>query len=303
LIEQMIIRAMEPSRDLDGFLRVLHQVDPFPRTPDEWWERARSAEPSAFRRYLVGEVDGEIVAIGALLDSDLIANAVTARLVVDEAHRGRGRGRALAEALDALLGKRDPAPILVNVRVRDDDSDGRAWAERRGFRFHSHAIRSRLDLATFDPAAHLAVVDRARAAGYAFEPPDDGDRLYALYAELIRDVPDQFDPMSRDAFRRQVDLRRDMARLVAKHPSGWAGLALLSPAGADGAFNDFTGVRPEHRGHGVATALKVLIAVEATRAGRSWIETVNHAHNGPMLAVNRALGYRRVAGNVFLHRP
>lgn len=299
----MIIRAMDPQRDIDGFLRVSHQVDPFPRTPAEWFERVRLAEPDAFRRHLVGEVGGEIVANGALMDSDLHANGIMARLVVDAAHRRRGHGAALAAALEALLRERDRPPAVVSVRLGDDDDVSRAWAERRGFHVHSHGIRSRLDLATFDAAAHRAVVDRALAAGYRFEPPDDDDRLYDLYAALVRDVPDDFDPPSREAFDRQTRLQRDVARLVATHASGWAGVALLSPAGADGAWNAFTGVRSEHRGHGVATALKVLTADQARRAGRAWIETFNHAHNAAMLAVNRALGYRRVAGNLVMQRP
>jgi len=294
---------MDPQRDIDGFLRVSHQADPFPRTPAEWFERVRLAEPDAFRRFLVGEVDGEIVAIGVVLDNDLVANGVMARLVVDAAHRGRGHGAALAAALEALLPERDRPSAIFSVRVSDDDGVSRAWAERRGFRLHSHGIRSRLDLAAFDAGAHRAVVDRALAAGYRFEPPDDDDRLYDLYAVLIQDVPDDFDPPSREAFDRQSRLQRDVVRLVATHGSDWAGLALLSPAGADGAWNAFTGVLPEHRGHGVATALKVLAADEARRAGRDWIETMNHAHNAAMLAVNRSLGYRRVAGNLFMQRP
>jgi hypothetical protein len=52
------IRPLDAEHDLDGFLRVVHQVDRFPRTEAEWRERRRLAGPDAFRRYLVGEVDG-----------------------------------------------------------------------------------------------------------------------------------------------------------------------------------------------------------------------------------------------------
>lgn len=135
LINLMIVRRMEPARDLDGFLRVVHAVDPYPRTPAEWWDRNRRAAPDAFRRYLVGEVDGEIVAIGAMLDNEVVAGGVVARLVVDPAHRGGGHGRAMAEALEALVVER--APAMIDVRLRDDDGASRAWAERRGFRVHT----------------------------------------------------------------------------------------------------------------------------------------------------------------------
>lgn len=143
---------------------------------------------------------------------------------------------------------------------------------------------------------------RAEAAGYAFETPADEDRLYELFAGLVADVPDQYDPPSRDAFDRQREQLPDVTRLVARHGSDWVGVAFVSPSDADGAWNAFTGVHRDHRGRGVATALKVLVAAEAGRLGRQWIETVNHAHNEAMLAVNRSLGYQPVAGNLVMRR-
>lgn len=48
-------RAMDPDRDLDGYLDVVHQMEPFPYTAEEWRERQRLAVPGEFRRHLVGE--------------------------------------------------------------------------------------------------------------------------------------------------------------------------------------------------------------------------------------------------------
>lgn len=297
----MLIRPLDPNRDLDRYLRILHQSEPFPRSPAEWHERQALAPAGAFRRFLVGEVEGEIVAVGALLDHEMMANALTGRLVVDAAHRGRGHGAEMAAALDHLVAGR--APDHVDVRVGDGDAGSRAWAERRGFRLAAHMIRSRLDLSAFDPAAHRGAVERAETAGFRIGTATGLDRLYDLYAELVPDAPDGLRPRSHESFLRSAERRPGPVLLVAARGPVWAGLAIADLADPDGAFNEFTGVLRAHRGQGVATALKVLAAAELVRLGRRWVETSNHAGNAPMLAVNRALGYRPVYGTFFLRRP
>jgi GNAT superfamily N-acetyltransferase len=297
------IRPLDAEGDLDGYLQVVHQVDRFPRTAAEWRERQRLAGPDAFRRHLVGELDGRIAAVGLVVDNDMATNAIVARVVVDAGHRRRGHGRAMAAAIEALVTERVPAPEAMDVRVRDDDPDSRAWAERRGFRLHNHAIGSRLDLASFDAGENRHAVARAEAAGLRFETPDDGGRLYELYARLLPDAPDRLEPPSRDWFDRRRAEHPDAIHLVAVDAGGtWVGLAIASSAEDGGAWNDFTGVAPEHRGRGIARALKVLVAEELAARGRRWVETTNNALNEPMLAVNRALGYRPVEGMLFLRR-
>src|SRR5262245_16725786 len=109
---------MDPDRDLDGYLDVVHQMEPFPHNADEWRERQRLAVPGLFRHHLVGELDDRIVAVAVALDSEVAANGVYARIVVDRAHRGRGCGRVMAAAIDALLVER--APDEVECVVADD---------------------------------------------------------------------------------------------------------------------------------------------------------------------------------------
>jgi GNAT superfamily N-acetyltransferase len=248
---------------------------------------------------MVGEVGGEIVAVGVLVDFET-GNAINARLVVDQAHRRRGYGRKMSAALDKLIAER--APTHVDARVSDRDQSSRRWAERRGFLLHNHAIRSRLNLRAYDPIVHRSSVMRAEAAGFQFEMATDMDPLYELYARLVVDAPDQDEPPDRDTFRRRVEARSDVIALVALHGAAWVGTAIVVPQGPDRSWNEFTGVLPERRGAGIATALKVLAANEAADQSRAWIETINDAENAPMLAVNRALGYRPVASTLFLRR-
>lgn len=296
-----VARPLDPERDLEAYLRVRHQAEPLPRTVAEWRERERLSPRAAFRRHLVGERDGAIVAVAMVHDTEMVAgDGVAARVIVDRQHRRSGAGAAMAAAVERLLAERAPAAVIT--QVDDDDRASRDWAERRGFRAAFRMIRSRLDLTAFDPAPHRADLDRAEAAGLRVEVPGDRDRLHALYSTLLRDVPEAVEPIARDAFDRQLD-EPGVVVLVLADGQSWVAQAAVRPIGDDGAWNAFTGVLPAYRGRGLARAIKVAAAIEAARAGRHWIETSNHDVNAPMLAVNRALGYRPVTTTLFMRRP
>jgi len=55
-----------------------------------------------------------------------------------------------------------------------------------------------------------------------------------------------------------------------------------------------TGTIPAHRGRGLAKLVKSVALRRAAQAGVSGAFTSNDDENGPMLAVNNWLGYRRV---------
>ena len=295
----LTIRPLDPERELEAFLRVRSLTDAIPVTPESWWGGERRAVPGAFRRPLIGEIPDGVVAAASVMDSPFLDDGVAVRLAVDPAHRGRGHGRAMMVSIEAFLAERRPGE--AEAVVRDDDPASRAWAERRGFVFRDHAFPSRLDLERFDPAPHRPAVERAEAAGIRFEIAADLDRLYDLYLRLMRDVPDHLTPPTREAFERDSH-RPGTIAMIAVDDERWVGMAIVLPTDPDGALNGFTGVLPECRGRGLARALKVVSAETAHSRGRRWIQTSNNALNAPMLAVNRALGYERQPGRIFLRR-
>lgn len=295
----LIVRPLDPARELDEFVRVRAHGEAIPVTPESWWDSERRAAPGAFRRHLVGEVDGEVVAMVSVLDHPFLDDGVALRLVVDRERRRQGHGRAMMAAVEQLLDERRPA--MVDAVVRDDDPGSRAWIERRGFVLQDRAYPSRLDLERFDPASHRPAIERAEAAGITFEEATDLDRLFDLFVPLMRDIPDSLGAGSREQFVRDMS-QPGVLLLVAADAGRWVGMALVSPRGPDGALNAFTGVLAEYRARGLARALKALAAERTKAGGRRWILTSNNALNAPMLAVNEALGYERLTGHLFMRK-
>jgi GNAT superfamily N-acetyltransferase len=298
----LTIRPLDPRAELPAYLAVSNQPHAMPLTEAGWWDAQARVRPDRPGWHLVAEHDGRIVAIATVRDSAMTRDTLDVRVVVDRDERGRGFGRAVAAAAAEHLRSR-PAATLVGI-VREDDPASRAWVERRGFVLFDHTFESRLDLDGFDAAPHRWALERATAAGLAIEPSADADRLYELVVALTADVPAAaLDPTPRDEFQEHVVGRTGAFSLVARDGADVVGLAIVVPVNEDGAWNWLTGVTRDHRGHGLARALKVAAAEEARRRGRRWMGTQNDVENAPMLAVNDALGFVRQSGLLWLRRP
>ena len=61
-------------------------------------------------------------------------------------------------------------------------------------------------------------------------------------------------------------------------------------------YNMFTGVQRAYRGRGIALALKLLTIRCARSFSARYVRTHNDSENGPMLAINRKLGYQPEPG-------
>jgi GNAT superfamily N-acetyltransferase len=298
----LIIRPLDPDTELDAYLAVCNQVSDIQLTVADWWQQEQRVRPGRPNRHLVGEHYGRIVAVAFVGDSQMSGDAVVARVIVDRDQRNRGHGRSLAAAVEEQVAALDAA--VVTTAVRDDDLASKAWAERRGFVVFDHVFESRLDLAPFEPTAHRWAIEGAERAGLRIEPAVGGDRLYQLVVDLFADVPAvDLDPPSRDEFQQNVLGRDGTLVLVARDGDAWVGLTIVVQMAEGGGWNWLTGVRREYRGQGLARALKVAAIEEARRRGMRWLGAGNNAVNGPMLAVNDALGYERLAGLLWLRRP
>ncbi len=246
-------------------------------------------------------------------------------VVVAPEARGRGTGSALLASVEDWIGgqavrDRDglaaPAARCELVAFAPgDDGDSLAWAQNRGYRLDLERSEAVLDLKSWDDEAFLGHLDQVQGAG-----AEDGVKLtvllteeplplgllrgvYAVEADASQDEPG-FDggiPSWEewlDEFRRSGStkvLALAMGGEDGKRVVGVSQVSMPAVPGA-GAHTNFTGVRRDYRGRGIALALKVL-TIEAVRArGIETMTANNDSANLPMLAVNRRLGYRILPG-------
>ncbi len=287
--------------DLEAWVALRNQDEDAQVSPDTYRHGWSRRDPAWVGVRLVGEVGGRLAGSAQLLGGPYVQPGWLNVLVkVDRALRRRGYGRALAAALEE--------PVRRHVRegvegwVREGDLGSRAFADRLGFREHDVRFESVLELEGFQQAAQPPA--GIRILTLTELGPDAWRQLHELYARLIVMAPDQVPAPSWEDFERQFVGDPDSpaeSQLVALDGERWVGLAVHRRRD-DEVFNAFTGVDPEHRGRGLAKALKVAGIERARAAGASRMRTYNHSLNAPMLAVNQSLGYRRLPGLVILRR-
>ena len=216
---------------------------------------------------------------------------------------------SLAEGAGREIGVR-----LARARAWEGDAvtlavlERRDWERRRRQRFwrlelggQRERLAVLLDAARRRvEAAGLRITTAAELGGEAIYP-----ELHRLDDTASRDVPQDVPhvPLPYDVW---LDWMRPPAVLperlwVATSAGRPVGLSYLDYR-ATPVSTGFTGVLREHRGNGVARALKLETLVQAIELDVAAVETDNDFENAPILHLNEELGYREVAGLLTLHK-
>ncbi|HSN75698.1 MAG TPA: GNAT family N-acetyltransferase [Anaerolineae bacterium] len=300
------------SRDIPPLVAILNNI--FPDEPstleqEEHWERTYPADNPRVRR--VAETDdGVMVGYGSCMRPfwSSLQDTYDIFLAVDPAWQRRGTGQALLAAVAPFAQEQGIAKLRTNCK---EDSTGTIrFLDKAGFHQIGIRFESALDMASFDEIPFLPVQQRAGAAGYQVitlaqaraEDPNADQRLYDVFAATVVDVPfpgedranpnyDNFRANTLDAPNTNPDaifIAQQAGRLV-----GMTSLELLPNAiGITG----MTGVLAEHRGRGVAMALKLASFRYLRANGYTEARAHNDTANPPILALNEKLGYRRLPG-------
>jgi GNAT superfamily N-acetyltransferase len=126
----------------------------------------------------------------------------------------------------------------------------------------------------------------------------DPQLVYEVDLEATRDMPstEPVDHLPYDEWRQHVlehPLFTADGSFVAMVGDVAAAVSLLLVDPESGrAASMFTGTLREHRGHGLALAVKLASIEWAAGNGVTQLVTTNDERNAPMLAINRRLGYR-----------
>lgn len=253
-------------------------------------------------QYRVAEIDGRVVGYAlAEHDSTQPEGQFLIRNRVEAPYRRQGLGQALLTQITGWA--REQGATRFETNVWENDAETMAWAERRGWRPSFKLFESTIDLPGWDPAPFSESIERLQTEGIRFtdlgaEGADEAGlrRYYDLIVHLNRDVP-VFGERPLWPFEQWRDVvtgapHYDPSLLaLAAHGDRWMALAFHEEMASGGLYHDLTGVDRDYRGRGVALALKAWALTRAKEKGYPYARTNNHTANGPMLAVNRKLGY------------
>lgn len=289
-------------------------------TPDELQRRDETFfRPPLEQFKLVAEVRSppRTVGIGSLRNDpeSFDPRIYWVHVSVDRDHQGHGVGLELAHRLTREARRRAASHLWTDIR--SDDPRAKRFFERQGFVERRRTWDSRLDI-----AAAIPVPDRTdplkregirilTLAELDVEDPGLVQEVYELSVAVSADEPrmGSFTPLPLAQFVKAelsgpsflpeaYFLARAGGRIVAM-------TALRRKEGDAGTLHQvFTGTLREFRGRGIATELKRRAMEYARSHGYHAITTGNDSLNGPMLAVNRKLGFRaeheRIVGELLL---
>ena len=204
---------------------------------------------------------------------------------VDPAYRRRGIGTTLYDRIEARLAQCGASSLDTQI----NDEDGRAFLEHRGF-VRTNVMRLQaLDLERAqlpEPGVETAPLSAV-----------DIESIRSLYREGHEDIPSVAPraPLTDEDFQRKVVeselVDRDLSAVVLEDGRPIAFTIVIANHDEGRASTQMTAVDRDHRGRGLAYAVKVDSLRRARAAGLHTMLTSNDLENAPMLAVNRKLGF------------
>ncbi len=297
--------------------------------PDEW--RARAVDDSAprvFRLYSYGPSLEHPVAVGALeLTRDDNLSFIEASLYVDPGERRRGHGSALLAKLEAsavALGRRTLVIYVIEGAHEIGTGPNRHFALHHDYRIAEENVRR--DLAWPRPDGEL---DRLWDEWIPYASDYDvvswtgatPDELVDARAHLSAIMPAETPHVDLDVEAEHWDAQRvrhheattnEMGRdllVAAAHHRSTLELVAFSELTVSReqpmtAYQWDTLVVGQHRGHRLGGLLKVstMRLLAKGEYATTKITTFNSTLNGPMIAVNEALGARIAGGMVAWRR-
>jgi GNAT superfamily N-acetyltransferase len=283
-MSSMTIRPIEPDRDVRQIVALLYATNPLLVTNAPEWLHRRAAMPERVHLFSVGaEVDGRIVGhVEAGLELFGTGDVARVEVRVEPTSRRRGIGSELYRlGVDHVLklGATRVATSFFESPAGVSFARTRGWVEQRAESLSTLDPRTVTEApdGTFElvPARHLYPRDLHRIDEEATLEP-----IAAIpYDEWLEFV--WHNPLfTRDgSFGAVIDGRVAAVSL------------LLANFDWGRAVSMFTGTSREHRGRGLALAVKLASTRWAAENGIALMVTTSDEANASMLAVNRRLGY------------
>lgn len=298
--------------DIPALVEVVNQTYPDEPTTveqEEHWERIYPKDNPRLR-FVAETAAGEFAGLGDCMRPYWLHAPGIFNVFVIIAHgwRRRGIGRALLGKLETYA--RDQGVERLHTDCREDFADAIRFLERAGYTNIGIRFESKLDLDAFDETRFAGIFERVTSAGYVLttlaaerEVQPKADRmLYGLYQRVVAEVPlpggvhiDQSYENWRAAML-EGPTNDPAGIFIAKSGDHFVGMTSLELPQDGPAITSMTGVSPEHRGHRLALALKLLSFRFLRDHGYTETRTHNDTANPPILRLNEKLGYQRLPG-------
>jgi GNAT superfamily N-acetyltransferase len=276
----------------------------------------------------VARVEGQVVGGFELVlftrDNQHLASF---ELEVHPDHRRRGIGSHLLEFMEQRVAELGRDTLLAGVAESVEgapavDHAGREFAKARGYKAVDNEIHRRNDLFAVadDDLAALYADAWAKATGYELiqwvnhAPEDIVEGIAAMRARMYTDPPmgeeldirpAEFDVARvRDEERVRADRGELQLAAAVRHVESGevAGITdlLVQPGGEEHAGQNDTIVDPAHRGKRLGTILKIANQrlLREYRPKLRYVHTWNAEVNTHMIAINEAIGYRRLCRDI-----
>mgnify|MGYP001258245345 CR=1 FL=1 len=316
LVEYVGLRRLTEA-DADGVVSLYNSVYPYRKLHVEAWRLDdRKFDESRYprRRWLaVSTITEEVIGYGCVWNT-LAPRKYRLDVLVRPDWRRRGVGSRLLEELIVEL--QALAAVSLQARARDDETYALAFLEHHGFVEIHRMVYVRLDLANANPGAFRPLVERILASGVSVSTlaaeqardPHCWAKLHSLHdaARLGWPNPDpdpDAGPLAPQPYHEFEQMLWGLnpipeAFFIACSQDQYLGYSGLAPNPQDPGclYSANTAVRPEVRGKGIATALKVCTVEYAKQHGHAAIQT--SSANPAMIAVNEKLGFQRVWSEV-----
>jgi GNAT superfamily N-acetyltransferase len=242
--------------------------------------------------YLVCE-DGVVLGSGVGAIFAYRPRRVDTLITVLAAHRRRGAGTALYEAISKWASQRRADELEVSVS--GDDPESLSYAQRRGFTEDRRQVGLVLSLSSVsplrvEPPAGIEIVTLAQR-------PELARGMYEVDLEIHPDIPG-FDDVALEPFEDWMahNMQRPTdspeAAFIALEDDEVVGFAKLSLTAPTAAEHAMTAVKRAWRGRGIAGALKAAQINWALDNGYTELHTSNEKQNAPIQPLNARLGYR-----------
>ncbi len=259
--------------------------------------------PTGARAYWVYEADNTVVGFAYCMQwADMYdPQAFHISVQVHPDHQRQGIGTELYATLaDALLTYN---PLRFQSSIYEDNIGAEQFSKKYGFVEYSRRIESTCDLTTFSGDNYKDKLDTLENAGYEFTvladitDQDSLQDIYNLQWSLELDVPIEETLIKKpfELWRKQIfDLPSSLSQssIVVQKEDDYAGLIVIEKLSDTHAYCEFTGIRPQFRRKGLATAIKVHAMQKCKSLGYTAISTTNDAVNIAILNINHQLGYK-----------